>query len=70
MSEPPVEQAVQLARHDEQIKTLFNYVRVMIFLQLTQVILMTLALIYGALGNKGFNAVAREAPNIVKGAVR
>jgi len=49
---------------DEQIKTLFETVKVMRNVMYTFCFFMLLALIYGALGPRGFNAV-RSIPNPV-----
>ncbi len=49
------------ARFDEQIKTLFNSVSRLYYVTVIFGLLMLLALIYGAVGHGGFNAVTRGA---------
>lgn len=49
------------ARFDEQIKTLFNACTRLYQVTCVFGLLMLLALIYGALGARGFNAVANAA---------
>ena len=50
-------------RFDEQIKTLFNSVTRLYHVTLLFGLLMLLALIYGAVGQRGFNAVTGAASN-------
>lgn len=50
------------ARQDEQIKTLFHSVMILRNVMYTFALIMLLALIYGALGPDGFNAVRKAAP--------
>ena len=49
------------ARFDEQIKTLFNSVSRLYYVTVIFGLLMLLAIIYGALGQRGFNAVTSAA---------
>ena len=49
------------ARFDEQIKTLFNSVSRLYYVTVIFGLLMLLAIIYGAVGQRGFNAVTSAA---------
>ena len=51
------------ARFDEQIKTLFNSCSRLYHVTVIFGLLMLLALIYGALGSHGFNAVTQASSN-------
>jgi len=57
-----IEQTAKDAQQDEQIKTLFESVKVMRNIMYVFCFTMLLALIYGALGPHGFNAVTKAAP--------
>ena len=51
------------ARFDEQIKTLFNSCSRLYHVTVIFGLLMLLAIIYGAVGQRGFNAVTGAASN-------
>lgn len=48
---------------DEQIKTLFKSVNLLYRVTLVGGLILLLAVVYGALGDHGFNAVTRTAPS-------
>ena len=52
------------ARFDEQIKTLFNSCSRLYHVTVIFGLLMLLALIYGALGSHGFNAVTQASSSL------
>lgn len=59
------ESATHDAIQDEQLRTLFNIVKVQSRIAWAFAFVMLLALIYGALGPNGFNAVTKAAPNVI-----
>lgn len=50
-------------KFDQQLRTLFNSTQVILKIVCIAGFLMLLALIYGALGQRGFNAVTRASEN-------
>ena len=52
------------ARFDEQIKTLFNSISRLYYVTVIFGLLMLLAIIYGAVGHRGFNAVTSAARTV------
>ena len=56
------ESATHDAIQDEQLKTLFNIVKTQSRIAWAFAFILLLAVIYGALGPRGFNAVTKAAP--------
>lgn len=54
------------ASQDEKLKTLFRGMRIQFWTVWGSFMLMLLALIYGALGPRGFNAVTSAAPKVAQ----
>ena len=50
-------------KFDEQVKTLFKSVNLLYRVTLVGGLILLLAVVYGALGDHGFNAVTRTAPS-------
>ena len=53
-------------RFEEQLKTLFKSVSTLYRVFLVACLLLLLTVIYGAIGQHGFNAVTHSAPSIIK----
>jgi len=56
------DQLITSTKQDEQIKTLFESVKVLRNVVYTFALIMLLTLVYGALGPTGFNAVTSRTP--------